>query len=262
MILLPPETRNPGSRMPPPDPHDSFVYIYWNGPEGISEENRTQLYADGVNSMAVADFNGDGMLDLFVGSYHKGEERDIDSFIYWNRPGRGFSESDCTRLRTHSVSGSIAADFNGDGRIDLAVANHKIYGDHTGYSTVWWNCGGDFHPDHVTDLPTEGPHGMASVEPGNQLTRGPEEYYTSTSYRVGADARSVRFEWEAEIPPGTSVRGRLKIGEGEWTRWLEAGERAAIAVPAGAEAVYQLEISAERSLRTPRITEVKVIFED
>ena len=103
---------------------------------------------------------------------------------------------------------------------------------------------------------------MASVEPGNQLTRGPEEYYTSAPHRIGVAAKRFRFEWEAEIPPGTRVRGRLKIGEGEWSRWLEAGERAGIAARAGDEVRYQLEISSERSLRTPRITEIKVVFED
>ena len=31
-------------------PHDSFVYIYWNGPEGLSEARRCMLPANGINS--------------------------------------------------------------------------------------------------------------------------------------------------------------------------------------------------------------------
>src|SRR5690606_32338252 len=49
-----------GGHMPAPqDPHDSFAYIYWNGPEGLREDNRTLLPAKAINSMAVADFNND-----------------------------------------------------------------------------------------------------------------------------------------------------------------------------------------------------------
>ena len=38
--------------------------------------------------MAVADFNNDGMLDLFVGSYQDGRQRDIDSHILLEPGGK------------------------------------------------------------------------------------------------------------------------------------------------------------------------------
>jgi len=120
-------------------PHDSFVYIYWNGPDGLREDRRTLLPSAGVNAISVADFNRDGLLDMFVCSYHDGKNRDIDSYIYWNRPGLGFRAADRTRMFTHSASGSLAVDFNEDGWPDLAVAYHKVDGDHVGYSVVWQN---------------------------------------------------------------------------------------------------------------------------
>ena len=120
-------------------PDDAFLYVYWNGPGGLREDRRTLLPARAGNSVSIADFDNDGLLDLFVSSYTTPRERDLDSFIYWNRPGRGFSPDDCTRLFTHSASGSLAADLNGNGWTDLVVANHKVWGDHRGYSEIWWN---------------------------------------------------------------------------------------------------------------------------
>ena len=160
-------------------PHDCFVYIYWNGPDGLREDNRALLPANAVNSMTLADFDNDGRLDLFVGSYHGTKERDVDSYIYWNRAGRGFSATDRTRLFTHSASGVVAADFNEDGWVDLAIAYHKVWGDHVGYSAVWWNGPDGFNERRVTVLPTSGPHGMISVEPRNTSDGGDAEFYTS-----------------------------------------------------------------------------------
>ena len=77
------------------------------------------LPAKTINAMAVADFNNNGLLDIFICSYHDINERDVDSYLYWNRDGRGFSATDRTRLFTHSASGCVAADLNENGWTDL-----------------------------------------------------------------------------------------------------------------------------------------------
>ncbi len=116
-------------------PHHSYLHIYWNGPDGISENNKTVLRTDACDAISVADFNNDGWLDIFCCSYHGGKDRDVNSFLYWNREG-SFRAFDRQLLYTHSASGCIAADFNEDGYVDLAVANHKVDGDHLGFSSV------------------------------------------------------------------------------------------------------------------------------
>ncbi len=255
-------------------PNDSFVYIYWNESEGLWEDRRTLLPASGVNAMAVADFNNDGRLDLFICSYHDGKVRDIDSYIYWNREGKGFSSADRTRLFTHSASGCVAADFNEDGWTDLAVAYHKVNGDHAGYSVVWWN-GPDGLVEGRERLPTSGPHGMTAVGPGNLMDRGPEEYYLSSPFKLPKGACVREISWRAEVPAKTWVKAQLRFAdtrenlqkspwigpEGEGS-WFENHQKVQAQEGTGAWVQYRLALGAINSISTPRVTEVGVYYDE
>ena len=254
-------------------PDDSFLYIYWNGPDGLCESRRTLLPANDVLSAAVADFNNDGLLDVFVPCYRNSRIRDIDSYIYWNRPGRGFSATDFTRLFTHSASGCVAADFNEDGWIDLAVANHKIEGDHIGWSAVWWNGPDGFSTSRQTRLPTAGPHGMICVDPGNIMDRGHEEYYESEPFQLPSETRPVCVEWQAQTPHKTWVKAQLRhapsrntLGQAPWVELEDAhdSKTSQQKVPGcelrGGWIQYRLALGAFNSLSTPRVWEVTVKY--
>ena len=254
-------------------PDDAFLYVYWNGPDGLREDRRTLLPARAGNSVSIADFDNDGLLDIFVSSYTTPRERDLDSYIYWNRPGRGFDPDDRTRLFTHSASGSLAADLNGNGWTDLVVANHKVWGDHRGYSEIWWNGPDGFDRRRTTRLPTMGPHGMRSVEPGNLHDRGPEEFYTSPVRRLADGARVIDLRWEAEVPADTWIRGRVRAGADEaavrsaaWSPWAGRGERLAATggpcVDGGPCVQYQLALGAVLGKTTPRVRRVTLRYDD
>ncbi len=235
----------------PNHPHHSWVYIYWNGPEGISETRKCVLRGDAADSFAIADFNNDGWLDIFSGSYHGGKDRDINSFLYWNREGK-FSESDRDLIFTHSASGCMAADFNEDGYIDLAVANHKVEGDHRGFSSVWWNGPKGFNKERRTDLPTDGPHGMISAEIGNIMDRGFSEYYYSEDYTVDADCTVSDAQAIGDIPPRTAANLTLRINGGDWQ------DPKGLTLKHGDILQYRLELYAFNCLRTPRIKKVVI----
>lgn len=246
------------------NPHHSFVHIYWNGPEGLKENNKTVLRADACDALCVADFNNNGWLDIFACSYHGGKDRDINSFLYWNREGR-FHELDRQLIFTHSASGAIAADFNEDGYIDLAVANHKVWGDHKGFSSVWWNGPNGFDIKKRTDLPTCGPHGMTVVEPGNQLDRGPEEYYISVPYKLPENAQVKSISWEGEIPPKTWVKAQIRFAETqiglEFSEWINVNQSITSEIQNGQWVQYKLALGAINSLRSPRLKKVIVAYE-
>ncbi len=246
-------------------PHNAFVYIYWGSADGFSEDRRTLLPSNAVNSLAVADFNNDGKLDLFVASYQDGRLRDIDSHIYWNQGAEGFLPHKRLPMRTHAVSGNLAADFTGNGWIDLAVANHKVEGNHIAYSTVWFNGPEGFDQQKTINLPSEGIHGMGNVDPGNILDRGPEEYYTSIPYFTQKELTVESITWEGNIPPKTwvkvAVRNALtdaELEDGQWSEWFNCGQTIGMKTAPKSWIQYKLALGAYNSLTTPRISKVHV----
>ena len=269
-------------------PHDSFIHIFWNGPEGMSPYRQTQLPANASNGIALADFNGDGNLDLFCCNYKTVIERDIDSHIYWGQPDGSFLERDRTPIRTHSASGCIAADFDEDGDIDLAVANHKTFGDHVGDSFVFWNGPEGFSEKRITRLPGMGPHAMVHAETANIIDGSAQEYYISEAFQLpeGSSVRSI--DWDAELPPKTWVRAQLrfaadrevllKMGVGSpadrgstdrdpiWIgpegpdTWYEAGQTVKLDRFAGPWVQYRLALGSKGGGCSPRVSEVSLVY--
>ncbi|MBI4026031.1 MAG: VCBS repeat-containing protein [Verrucomicrobia bacterium] len=257
-----------------PDPdhcYETYVYIYWGGPEGFREERRAQLPAFKANKVAVADFNNDGCLDLFVTSYHSGRTRDLDSYIYWGAPNGVYSAENRSRLFNHSSCACVAADFNEDGWVDLAVANHKWHGNHQGHSIIWWNGSDGFNEERQTILPTSGPHGMVNVDPGNVMDRGPEEYFVSRAHELPPGAKVDAISWLADVPRKTWVRAQLRFAEtpdglarAPWlgprgaNSWF--GNRSPIRRihQAGRWMQYRLALGAVNGGNTPRVRQVTV----
>ncbi len=254
-------------------PHDAFLYVYWNGPEGLREDRRTMLPVKSTNGLAVADFNNDGSLDIFAGSYADGRERDLESYIYWNRPGHGFTLLDRLCLQTHAVGGCLAADFNENGWVDLAVANHKVLGDHKGYSEIWWNGPDGFNVSRTAQLPTLGARGPSINHPGNILDRGAEEYYVSEPFSLPADSFVEGITWKAKIPQKTWVKAQLRVandaGELERLPWLgqnganswweKDGSDSGIEL-SGRCVQFRLALGAINSCSSPRISSVSVNY--
>jgi len=254
-------------------PHDSLLYVYWNGPDAIREDRRTTLPVKSANGLTVADFNNDGCLDIFVGSYSDGRERDLESYIYWNRPGRGFSLLDRDCLQTHALGGCMAADLNEDGWVDLVVTNHKYLGDHNGFSEIWWNGPKGFNPERTTPLPTIGARGPALVNPGNILDRGPEEFYLSQPFSMGGESVVAGITWEAAIPAKTWVKGQARVAATEadlasarWMgpsgadSWWEGTGSDQGAKLEGRWVQYRLALGAVNSCATPRVSEASVHY--
>jgi hypothetical protein len=174
---------------------------------------------------------------------------------------------------THSASGCVAADLNENGWIDLAIAYHKVWGDHVGHSAVWWNGPEGFNADRVTTLPTSGPHGMKSIAPGNIMDRGPEEIYTSAPFQLPAGASVTRIGWEAEVPSKTWVKAQVRcaateagLAQAVWQgaqgegSWFENDQPLKGRTLPGRWVQYRLALGAVSGGSTPRVSEVNLHY--
>lgn len=244
---------------------ETYITIYWGSKDGYSDSRKTQLPAYCSNDITVNDFNGDGRLDFFTAAYHGGRLRDVDSRLYFGSEDKMFHRNDVQLIRTHSATGALSGDFNGDGYIDLAVASHKTYGNHVNDSYVYWGGPDGINEERCTKLPCRGPHGICTVDVGNIVDRSDSEYYTSEAFK--SDTKATKVSWKATNGKKTWVKIQLRCAESiealEMADWSESFENGAdiSALNLKGYVQYNLELGACCGIGTPRITEVTVDFE-
>jgi hypothetical protein len=151
----------------------------------------------GPISVAVGDFNNDGKLDVATTGLN-GAGVHIVSILLGNGDGTFQTAVTYPASATDGDEGLTVADFNGDGKLDLAVANDAeagtvgIYlgnGDGTFQAQVTYATGnaaesvvaGDFRGDGRIDLVVGDSYGTVSVLLGN----GNGTFATYVSYAIG-----------------------------------------------------------------------------
>jgi len=251
---------------------ESYLTIYWGGEDGYKENRKTQLPVYCSNASTIADFTGNGNLDIYSSTYNAGRHRDILSQLYFGSDDGTFSINNKQELFNHSGSGCLAGDFNGDGYMDLAVTCHKNHGDHKSTSLIYWGSENGLSQDNKQELPTLGPHGMCSVDIGNIMDRGELEYYYSEIYDVPKGKRTGTVSWEATNGKKTWVNMHVRHAqtkdELEAKQWqgingapICSGDDISSLKISGGYMQYRLSLGAKCFCGTPRVSSVTVEFE-
>ncbi len=264
-------------------PQDSVntSFIYYGSPTGFSGERREEILSYVPYDNAIADFDRDGWLDIFLVSYGTDREgRNPPSIIHWGGP-EGFGRRPVTRLGTYGASGAEAADYDADGWIDLFVANHRRAGSrerpvphcHRTESMLFWGGPDGFSEQRCWEVPASGPSGLNVRDPGNSYDRGIYEDYESSPYRIPEGLTPARIFWKAETPHGTRVRFQVRVSESEEglakAAWI--GPRGAgtwfgksgskIRAPKGRWIEYRARLESPNAGPTPYLYSVTIAFE-
>lgn len=190
--------------------HDTGVLIYWGGKEGFQTWNAQWLPGITPLGPVVADFDSDGFLDLFCPHYHGELSREqLPCYLYWGGPD-GFATRRRTTLTNDSASDALAADFDRDGMLDLAVANHTVDGNHHAVSKVYYNDGGRFINPRIEKIPTHGCHWMWNEDMGHIYDRSYRQAYESSIFELDNSASGGKLTYDAEIPEGTELQFEVR----------------------------------------------------
>jgi len=77
-------------------------YIYWGAPDGYSPNNQTSLLVDSAHDVVIADFDGNGLLDLAFSAHSGNHTHRINSPVYFN-DGKRFRHAEVQYLPTRGT---------------------------------------------------------------------------------------------------------------------------------------------------------------
>lgn len=242
---------------------DTGSLIFWGAVDGFREWNAQWLPGSAPVGTTVADWDGDGHLDIFASHYHGNRTREnVPSYIYWGS-ATGFDASARTTLVCDSPSDGLAADFDKDGKLDLAVACHTRDGNHSAESKVYYNDGKRFADPRITLLPAVGPHWIWTEDMGNINDRSWSESYTSSSLAWDGARTKGRIVVDADVPEGAALGVEVQTapdaGSLADAGWHQVDKQGRFEIDPQARVLkYRAVISSDNGDRYPIIDRVSI----
>lgn len=136
-------------------------FIYWNGPDGFQTTKRTCLYEHGAQGNAIADFDGDGQLDILITSMMGNSRGDYDpNYLYFGNDEGRYSVENRIELPGRETYEQAFADLDDDGQVDILLMNRGETTRLANEVWIYWNQDNSFHPWRITGLPAYGGIGV------------------------------------------------------------------------------------------------------
>ncbi|MFC2135605.1 FG-GAP repeat domain-containing protein [Bacteroidota bacterium] len=261
-----------------PDGREMSSFIYFGSPDGFSNDNRSEVASYVPYQNSIADLNNDGWLDLLLTSYGGEVSGNRPGLIYWGSEN-GFLE-ERSEIENYGGSGSETLDYDGDGWLDIVIANHRKSGSyvlpephkHTTYSMLYWGSENGYSNDNRWEVLAGGPSGLNLRDAGNSYDRGLYEDYYSSIYKTPDGESPELIEWIAEKPFGTNIHFQIRsadtkedieaaiwngpLGKDSW--FTKSGSK--FKDFKGKFIQYRARLITPNGAATPYLTSVKIIF--
>ncbi|MFT5686062.1 MAG: hypothetical protein ACI8RZ_007017, partial [Myxococcota bacterium] len=147
------------------DSFDLSVSLF-HGDGSLLDPVPAALSAEQTTDTVVADFNGDGYLDIAAAN-GSGLDGIVLSSVYWGSSS-GHTTDNREQLLTPGAESVLAHDLDGDGLPELIFASHsRSYGPDIVYdldSVVYWASSSGFLVREPSPLPTSGALGVAAAD--------------------------------------------------------------------------------------------------
>lgn len=206
--------------------HDAGMTILWGSQNGFENWNSQWLPGYTPLGPVIADFDQDGYLDIFAPAYHGNAVREnLPMYLYWGQE-KGFSIDQRTTFIGNSGTDALAADFDKDGLIDLAIAQHTIHGSHAkAQSAIYYNDGRRFQSSDVRKhmISSPGVHWMWNKDMGNVSDRSWSESFTSCVFNWERTKTKLTITYEAQETMGAHIEflyrtadSATSLNEKEW----------------------------------------------
>jgi hypothetical protein len=249
-------------RMPDTSFFDFGTYIFWGGPEGFKPTDARQLPGQDGIGVTIADWDADGWLDVFLPGYHYGHTREgVAAHLFWGGAA-GFDDLRQTEFMQDGGHGAMAADFNGDGRLDLAISCHTRNGTHNANSLVFFNDGARFSASSPLKLPTVGPHFMERADVGNIYDRSYRLNYESPVFSWNQARRGVALRATAACAGKSSlevaVRSASAPAQLAGAPWVQLMQDRTVLRPADRCLQYRVIFVSDNGDRYPVLDKVEV----
>lgn len=167
----------------------------------LGAAQRSEFSVLGAFAATTADLNGDGYDELIVANQSDSMRSDICSYIFWGGP-EGFSEQRRTELYMPDCIGVAAADFDGDGEVEIAFMNPERI-------RIYKRCEIGFRADGFTDIEVK----CYSIAAADLDGDGCAELYARMrdgaprifwGGKLGLSAENSSCVGEADIPIGSA----------------------------------------------------------
>jgi hypothetical protein len=141
------------------------VYLYFGDGTGVFTESRRQVlsreqlhmeksqlgdfgFIGGMQTLNATEIDGDPYTDLVVAG--------TDKVVIFRGSASGLEKDGLAVLPARTCKAVAADDLNGDGFVDVVVANQGKWAETPPDSTIFWGSRDGFSPENHMDLPTAG----------------------------------------------------------------------------------------------------------